>query len=62
MLSVGSNGNRKTRLRNGGRRQETLIAFLDREFMLTETMKTRTKSPCIKQHLRKEGYVRCDPQ
>lgn len=39
-----------------------LIAFLDGEFMLTETMKTRPKSPCIKQHLRKKGYVRCDPQ
>lgn len=61
-MSVGSNGNRKNRLRNGRRKQKMLIAFLDGEFMLTETMKTRAKSPCIKQHLRKEGYVRCDPQ
>lgn len=55
-LSAGSNENRKTRLRNG-RTQEVFVAFLDRKFMLTETMKTRPKSPCIKQHLRKEAYV-----
>lgn len=61
--SVGSNGNRKNRLRNRRRRrQEVLIAFLYREFMLTESTKTRPKSPCIKQHLRKGGYVMCDPQ
>lgn len=61
-LSVGSNGNGKNRLRNGRRRQEVLIAFLYREFMLTESTKTRPESPRIKQHLRKGGYVMCDPQ
>lgn len=62
-LSVGSNGNRKNRLRKRRRKkQEVLIAFLHREFMLTGTMKTRPKSPRIKQHLRKGGYVMCDPQ
>ena len=59
-LSVRSNGNRKNRLRT--RRQEVLTAFLHSEFMLTESMKTRPKSPCIKQHLHKGGYVMCDPQ
>lgn len=64
-LSVGSNGNRKNRLRNRRRRrrrQEVFIAFLYREFMLTESMKTRPRSPHTKEHLHKGGYVMCDPQ